>query len=271
MKGVAVAGLTEEQRGQFETDGFVVLPSLFSKREIAQMAAEAGRLAQWQVAISLALGEVAPRLVVERTRRNVVLRTMRPVLDVSPVFSMYSCDERLVRPLRQVMGCEPVLFQEALEYIQTLPGEPTLDAAAPKESFEFHVDLPAFLADGYPRETVSSAIVIDEVTADNGPLRVVPGSHRHDGVDSGAASSSAVPLVAPAGSVVLLDAALVHAVTPNTSGQPRRVLVFSHHPETEDIEYDKRCGPLREAGQAAEDRYAELVYSGAAVPEYRLA
>lgn len=276
-----MAGLTKAQRQQYDEDGYLVLPAIFNKREVAQMAAESDRLAQWQVSISLALGEPTPRLDVQRRDGRVVLRKIQPVNDVSPVFTKYSTDERLVRPQRDLLGCEPVLMEEKLNYKQVLPGDPdVVTGEDPDESFPFHTDIAYFWLDGYPVETLSSAVAIDATTMENGPLRVVPGSHKRDWpiqegwppilAPGAVRDEDAVPLLAPAGSLFVFHSRLVHASSPNTTDAPRRVIIFSHYPSTHSAEADKRNRVLRAAGQAAEDRYEELVYSGAPVPEYRL-
>lgn len=274
-------GLTPEQRARYEEDGFLVLPELFNRREVTSMAAEATRLAQWQVAISLALGEPTPRIDVQRRGEKVVLRKIQPVNDVSPVFARYARDERLVNPLRDLFCCEPVLMEEKLNYKQVLPGSPdVVTGDEPDESFPFHTDIAYFWLDGYPRETVSTAITIDESTMENGPILAVPGSHRKtwplkqgwppvlaDGVVN---PEDTVPLLAPAGSLLILHSALVHASTQNNTDEPRRLMIFSHYPESHLIEFDKRNRDLRRRGQLAEEQYEDLVYSGASVPEYRL-
>jgi ectoine hydroxylase-related dioxygenase (phytanoyl-CoA dioxygenase family) len=264
-----MAGLTQEQRARYEEDGYLVLPGVFNRREVAQMAAEATRLAQWQVSISLALGTPTPRLDVQRRGPEVVLRTIRPVNDVSPVFTKYANDERLLRPLRELLDAEPVLMEEKLHYQQVLPGRPEVVTGADAdadESFPFPTDHGPLWLDGEPPEA-RSAIAIDANTADNGPFCVVPGSHTRDGT---ARRAEAVPVLCPAGSIVLLHPALAHSSSVRRIDEPRRVLLLSHRPETREAGADTRHRELRLAGQAAEDRYEELVYSGASVPEYRL-
>lgn len=277
---VGVKGLTAEQLARYEEDGYLVLPALFNRREIGSMAAEATRLAQWQVAISLALGEPTPRLDVQRRNGHVVLRKLQPVNDVSPVFLRFSRDDRLVDPLRDLFGCEPVLMEEKLNYKQVLPGNPDVVTGADDDSFPFHTDYAYFWLDGYPSETVSSAITIDDMTRDNGPILVVPGSHKKQWphkegwppvlADDAVDPSDVVPVVAPAGSVLIFHSSLVHASSPNLTCEPRRVMIFSHYPETHPVEFDKRNRELRRRGQMAEEKYEDLVYSGASVPEYRL-
>lgn len=275
-----MAVLNAEERASFDDFGFVVLPEVFNRRDVNAMANEATRLAQWQVAISLALGGATPRIDVRRRNGSVVLRQMQPIIDVSPVFARYSRDERLLEPLRDLLGCEPVLLEEKLDYKQVLPGNPDVARGEDDESNSFYSDVAFNLLDGYPLETLTSVVAIDEATSDNAAVRVVPGSHRREWplrptwppllVDGSVQDTDAVPLAMAPGTVAILHAALVRTLTPNRSEAPRRAMLVSHYPETHPIEHDKRNHRLRRAGQQAEDRYEELVYSGAKVPDYRL-
>jgi ectoine hydroxylase len=275
-----MAGLTPEQRAQYDRDGYVVLPAVFDGGEVAAMAAEADRLAQWQVSISLAMGAPTPRLDVQRRGGDVVLRKIQPVNDVSVLFTTVSGDDRLVAPLRCLLGCEPVLMEEKLNYKQVLPGSPDVVTGGDDESFPFHTDLAYFWLDGYPVETVSTAVTIDETTPDNGPIVVVPGSHKREWphqegwppilAEGAVRPDEVVPVLAPPGSVLIFHSALVHASSQNNTPHPRRLVIYSHYPSTHIVEPDKRNHDLRLAGQEVEERFVELVYSGAPVPDYRL-
>jgi ectoine hydroxylase-related dioxygenase (phytanoyl-CoA dioxygenase family) len=72
-------------------------------------------------------------------------------------------------------------------------------------------------------------IHLDDSTADNGPLRVVPGSHR-DGVlpdaeiDRRVTSGTAVTCLADRGDVLLMRPLLLHASSKAANAAPRRVL-----------------------------------------------
>jgi len=82
--------------------------------------------------------------------------------------------------------------------------------------------------------------MVDEVTPENGPLEVVPGSHRgelhslwHDGqftgsIDDSVASKcqqNAVRCVGPAGSVCLMHTRLLHGSAPNLSSDCRTLFI----------------------------------------------
>jgi ectoine hydroxylase-related dioxygenase (phytanoyl-CoA dioxygenase family) len=76
---------------------------------------------------------------------------------------------------------------------------------------------------------IALRIHMDDSTEANGPLRVLPGSHR-DGVlsdaavDARVAASEAVACLARRGDVLLMRPLLVHASSKATAGAPRRVL-----------------------------------------------
>jgi Phytanoyl-CoA dioxygenase (PhyH) len=78
-------------------------------------------------------------------------------------------------------------------------------------------------------QVVALRVSLDESTQSNGPLRVLPNTHRSgvlddDAIDRLARSTSPVECVASAGSVVAVRPLTVHASSKSTDGQPRRVL-----------------------------------------------
>jgi len=81
-----------------------------------------------------------------------------------------------------------------------------------------------------PALMVTSLWLLDDYTSDNGPTRIVPGSHR---VPNALPKSMAQPesqhrdqqfVIAPAGSVLVFNSYLLHSGTRNRSGGRRRVL-----------------------------------------------
>ena len=105
---------------------------------------------------------------------------------------------------------------------------------------EWHQDL-AY----YPHtndDVVTVLVYIDEATVENGCLQVLPRHHHHyfnhdlpDGRFAGMITEElddgrygqAVPLAAPAGSVILMHPITPHSSHPNRSDQSRRTLIFS--------------------------------------------
>jgi len=67
--------------------------------------------------------------------------------------------------------------------------------------------------------------LLDDYTADNGATEVVPGSHlAGDGVDPAALEAEAVPVIAPAGTMMVFESRLWHRTGSNRSTQPRAAL-----------------------------------------------
>ncbi len=62
------------------------------------------------------------------------------------------------------------------------------------------------------RQLVAVRVHLDNSAAENGPLRVLPGSHRD------------VSCIAPKGSVLLMSRLILHALSMAKSLEPRRVL-----------------------------------------------
>ena len=265
--------MTPEQRQQYATEGYLVLPAVFSQQETAAMAAESDRLADLLVNASVATGEVSPRIDLRTRPEGPVLLKVQPLADVSPLLAEVSIDDRLLQPMRDLLGCEPVLLEEKLNGkelldcdLGDLPVRPSTDA------FPFHTDFHYFYLDGYPPETLSSAIAIDACTKENGALRFVPGSHLSEWPlasswppyldESSFPEKDQVYIECPAGTVVLFHSKLAHASSPNTTADPRRLLIYSHYPSTHDVPPDARNAPLREQSQAHEERYGKALDSG---------
>jgi hypothetical protein len=265
-----VTYLSDQQRAAYDRDGFVVLPDVFSPSELAALRIESDRLVDDLVNASLALGEMSPRLDVRTDGGEAVLVKVQPLSDVSPPFASVANDERLLGPMRELLGCEPLLLEEKLNGKEPLDADLTglaLRAWAPE--FPFHTDLHYFVLDGYPEETLSSAIALDDCTVENGALRFVPGSHLNkewpikktwppDLEDGLFPEESQVSLVCSAGTVILFHSRAAHASSPNRTDQPRRLLIYSHFPATHQVEPDARNRDLRVAGQAHEERAAAV-------------
>jgi ectoine hydroxylase len=270
--------LSPEQRATYERDGFVVLPALFTADELQAARDEADRLADELVNASIALGKVSPRLDLRKDDKGTVLLKIQPVGDISPVFAAMERDPRLLDPMRELLGCEPLLLEEKLNGKERLAvGLDELGLRNWAPEFPWHTDMHYFYFEGYPDETLSSAIALDDCTEENGPLRFVPGSHlKHDWpvrtewppdlADGAIDDSLGVPLICPAGTVVVFHSRVVHASSPNRTAKPRRLIIYSHFPETHQVEPDARNKGLRAAGREHESEYADLLATGGYVP-----
>ena len=91
------------------------------------------------------------------------------------------------------------------------------------------------------RRVLAVGVMLDDMTLDNGPMLLLPGSHRgpvydhhvngrfvggFDPMKAGLDVSPAEPVVAPAGSISLHHVRLVHGSDLNRSGADRRFLLY---------------------------------------------
>ncbi|MBC8363521.1 MAG: phytanoyl-CoA dioxygenase family protein [Actinobacteria bacterium] len=109
---------------------------------------------------------------------------------------------------------------------------------------KFHQDL---LFELHTNDSMITVLYfLDDVTLENGPLEVVPGSHRgplyehwQNGVFTGTvgdevvemARSEAIPCVGPAGSACLMHGRLLHGSGPNLSNRPRTLFISTYRSE----------------------------------------
>lgn len=90
-------------------------------------------------------------------------------------------------------------------------------------------------------DVLAVGLIVDDMTEENGPLMVFPGSHKgpvhnhhHNGYFAGAMDlaasgldmADAVPLMGPAGSISIHHARIVHGSALNTSQRDRRIVFF---------------------------------------------
>lgn len=261
--------LSSGQMEQFERDGYLVLEAAFSLAEVARMRDEADHILELIVNSSLAHGRTSGRLGLSQSSDgSQVVRKIQPINDLSLYLSQVAVDERLIGPLRQLMGDEPVLMEEKLNYKQPLP-EPVagIESTGPETAFEVHSDWAYYRGQGYPQSILSSAIALDTCYSESGPIRVWPGSHtvylEHRKIDNGLEvvpgaidPTAAVEILATAGSVMLFHSLLVHNSQSNMSGSPRRLMIYSHYPAAANMGHDVRNSPKRLAEAPWEWEYA---------------
>ena len=270
-----------DSASDFSRNGYCILPAVFSPDEVARMREDADFILQLILNSSIANERQSRRLDIRRRGNGgIVVRKIQPVLDLAPAFAEFASDDRLLGPLAELMADEPVLFEEKLNYKQpipkalaTAPEMSLFQTPADDDRFPVHNDYAYYKYNDYPAEVISTALVIDDCRADNGPMLVFPGTHtRHvehlrvrnglevpEGTVNGA---EAVPVVASAGAVVFFHSRLIHTSGPNPTSAPRRLLIFSHFPKAAAIPFDIRNGPNRLRESPWEWRYQRMKNAG---------
>jgi ectoine hydroxylase-related dioxygenase (phytanoyl-CoA dioxygenase family) len=248
--------ISEQQICQFKTDGYLVLPSVFDPSEVKIMQEEADFILELIVNSSLYHQRKSGRLDIRLTRTGQIVRKIQPINDLSLYLSHLSSDQRLLVPLAQLMSEHPILMEEKLNYKEPLPTIVDIESAEMEDRFPVHNDWAYYQAQNYPQEIISSAISMDACTSGNGPICVWPRSHykhlEHESTSLGLQVQDGLidfnagqEILCEAGSVMFFHSVLVHNSRPNTSGRPRRLMIYSHYPTRFNLGKDIRNGSRR--------------------------
>lgn len=154
--------LTPEQVEQFDRDGFLMLEDVFSLEESRRFLAELHRLSADE---DLKRQE---HVITERGTDEV--RSIFAIQDVSDLFRALSEDPRLADVTRQLHGTDVTLHQTRVNFKPGFAGK----------EFFWHSDFETWHAeDGMPTpRAISASVALTDNTEHNGPLMVMPGSHK---------------------------------------------------------------------------------------------
>ena len=156
------APLSRAQAEHFQAEGYLVLEDLFDEAEVTLLQGETGRL----------LGDPAsldPDTVVSEPGSDEV-RSIFRIHDQSSLMARLAADERLAGVARFLLDDEVYLHQSRLNYKPGFEGK----------EFYWHSDFETWhTEDGMPRmRALSMSVLLAENTPNNGPLMLIPGSHR---------------------------------------------------------------------------------------------
>lgn len=157
------APLTRAQTEEFDKQGFLILRNIFSPAEIARLQQESQRLRSGEAALS------TENVVTEPGSNEV--RTVFRLEEESPLFNRLARDERVAGKIRFLLDDDLYLHQSRLNYKPGFNGK----------EFYWHSDFETWHAeDGMPRmRAISASILLTDNDALNGPLMLMPGSHKH--------------------------------------------------------------------------------------------
>ncbi len=219
--------LTEAQRADFDTEGYLFLPEVFSPAEAALLRAEADRVYQLD------------REEVWRESSGTA-RTAFAAQTYNEAFRRLGRHPRLVDPVMQLLDGPVYLHQYKVN----------AKAAFDGEVWQWHQDYGTWARDdGMPEpRAMNIAVFLDEVTAANGPLLFIPRSHKQGVLPAGhdlettsyplwtldratitrlAEAGGVVAPTGPAGSVLMFHCNLVHASPANISPFGRTIVYLS--------------------------------------------
>jgi len=227
--------LTEEQIAQYDDQGFLVFRGLLAPPELDVI----------EGAMPDLLGREGPDVVREENET----RAVRMVFGAhfhNDVIRRLSRHPRLVTPSEQIVRDRVHVYQSRLNAKSSFHGT----------GWAWHQDFNQWhRQDGMARpQTVVVGIYLDDVNPCNGPLLIIPGSHKRghfynpDAMDIDdaiiatlAAEEGIEPIMGPPGTVVFFDALSVHGSAANISPWPRRIFYLNYNAVS-----NRQILPLRE-------------------------
>ena len=238
--------LTAEEQARYDRDGFLVRESVFSPDEVAAMIQASETLVaglvegrgdrRFTVGSYTFEADLLEGVMLKWECDTDALHGIEPFAHLSPELERWGLDPRFTEPMRYVIGHDdPILFTEKLNLKRAHHGGPN----------PLHQDRPYWDEAPDPEHTATAIVYLDDCTAENGCLEVVPGSHtsgrwptRQDSdafgnleMDPDAnADMERLQVCVPAGSVVFFGAYLAHATGPNSTDKDRRALLYSYQP-----------------------------------------
>jgi ectoine hydroxylase-related dioxygenase (phytanoyl-CoA dioxygenase family) len=219
--------ITDAQVQQYRDDGFVVVENVFSPADVARMRSTLDHLVQ--KARGLSGHDATYDLEASHTPDNPRVRRIKEPHKADPLFWEMARHPRMLAVLERLLG--PTLRLHGAKI--------NLKAAAYGAPVEWHQDW-AF----YPHtndDVLAVGVMLDDMTPENGPLLLIPGSHtgpthdhHQDGRFVGAMDpetcgvefATAQMCTGRAGSCSFHHVRAVHGSAMNTSGKDRRLLLY---------------------------------------------
>jgi ectoine hydroxylase len=235
--------LSPEQIAQFDRDGYLFFPGLFTPDEVKVLTDEVPNL----------YAQHRPENI--REKGSDAVRTNFAAHMYSAPFARLGRHPRMVKPVEQIFGEKLYMHQYKIN------GKAAFDG----DVWQWHQDYGTWKNDDHMPEAraMNVAIFLDEVNEFNGPLMFIPGSHKLGVLDAGHdTATTSYPLwtidkatitklvdrggivapKGPPGSMILFHGCLVHASTSNLSPWHRVAVYLSLCAVSNHIRRFKRPG-----------------------------
>jgi ectoine hydroxylase len=215
--------LTPEQLAQFDKDGYLFFPGLFTPEETKTLNAAVPELYSRREAYNI------------REKNSDAVRTNFAAHMISEPFAKLARHPRMIKPVENLFGEKLYMHQFKINGKMAFEGD----------VWQWHQDYGTWKNDDLmPTErAMNVAIFLDDVNEYNGPLMFIPGSHKKGVVDAkhdlnttsyplwtvdndliaqlvqraGGKEGGIVSPKGPAGSMILFHSCLVHASSANLS------------------------------------------------------
>ena len=247
--------LSETQKQQFWNDGVLVVENAVDQEALRALKTTFADWVEQSREHTAPFGETIdgrPRFDVEpgHTAEKPGLRRVNAPVEISQVYFDVMASSRMTECVAELIG--PNVKAHHSKINSKLPGGNT--------QVKWHQDFP--FTPHSNDDLVTALLMVDDVTEENGPLEVIPGSHKgdihdlwHDGVFTGSVAddlaadcqSRAVTCTGSAGSVCLMHSRLLHGSAPNHSDQSRTLFICVYSAE-DAISYSSNPVPNKYEG-----------------------
>ncbi|MFC0266880.1 phytanoyl-CoA dioxygenase family protein [Kushneria aurantia] len=259
--------LSTEQIDRFHRDGYLVVENVFNVDELEALNNDFENWLDASRHHCAAYGETLdhrPRFDVggDHSPAHPSLRRVSSPTEISDAYLQVAADSKMADMVFEIIGAGGVRLHHS-KINAKLPGTET--------QVKWHQD---FLFTPHSNDDLITALLmIGDVTTDNGPLQVIPGSHRQElyshwqderftgTVDSTVIERECAELVectGPAGSVCFMHTRLLHASAPNASAHPRTLFIVVYSAE-DALPYGDNPLPSRHQGMLVRGHESGLV------------
>ena len=232
--------LSKEQVKFFEKNGYLIFDDLFSSDEVNKLFEELKSLSHDETKKKL------PQFILEETHRDV--RSIFEIHKISKIYGNLCRDKRILKKVQQLLGSKVYVHQSRVNL------KPGFDG----KEFYWHSDFETWHSeDGMPNmHAVSCSISLTKNYEFNGPLMVIPGSHKEFVSCSGKTpdehykqslkrqeigtpdkkileqmveKNKIVSAKGDAGSVIIFDCNIMHGSNGNITPYPRSNVFFVYN------------------------------------------
>jgi len=228
-----MVALSKAQKEEFLSDGYLVVEDVVDAALLRAMKDDFSNWVEESRSHTEPYGETIngrPRFDLEpgHNAEKPGLRRVNAPVEVSDAYFQAMTSSKMTDCVADLIGPNVKFHHSKIN--SKLPGGETV--------VKWHQDFP--FTPHSNDDIVTALLMIDDVTIENGPLEVVPGSHKreihslwHDGIFTGAVADDVAKAsapkadrcIGPAGSVCLMHTRLLHGSTANLSKDPRTLFI----------------------------------------------
>ena len=234
-----MAILSEAQKQQFHDQGYLLVEDVVTATQLAALQDQfqawidesKTHETAWGTTVD---GRARFDLEAGHTADQPALRRVNSPVEVSKAYDDAMMNSRMPDIVAELIG--PSVKYHHSKINSKLPGAATV--------VKWHQDFP--FTPHTNDDLITALLFVDAVTPDNGPLEIVPGTHKgeihglwHDGKFTAAvadgvaqrAQSQAVKCTGPAGACCFMHTRLLHGSAPNLSDKPRTLFITVYSAE----------------------------------------